>query len=269
MRMTLHVKVSAMVTMEDVSDQSELCESMRACNGPAVAKLATALVAAGRSPVVERACKQCAYLCAPSHASAVVDFFVGTSDPSSSTRTQEGRRERTRTKLRGLADVVATIVSGARAGHGRTFSAPKNAAALRESVSAIMKSRSGADAVPNIAKLPARPGLAWAGVVALARSAARSRSVQKPLVANARLWTLFGVDTHTQRPDRHEDHGAAAIDSLDTDTKLSVLWSFSRERGSDPLVEVASTAPLDKVVECTALQPVRTGSEVACVLATP
>ena len=277
-----------MVTIEDVSDQAALCEAMCACDGPAVAKAATDLVISGRAAVLERACKQCAHLCAPAHARAVVDALTGPRGPAQ--RNRDTARNRARAKLSGLADVVATIMAGART-QGRTAErVPRDTKELRDAVDAILNSRTGTQVVPNITLLPSRPNMAWASVVALARAATRSRALQEPLVVNERLRSLFGVAEDgaeaaaqgavaqgavaLRRKGGRNGSGAAASASSDdsvwdVDAKLSILWSFSRERGSDPNVEPHAPALGDRIVACSALKPVKRDGRVACVLATP
>ena len=264
-----------MVTIEDERAQTELCDAIRAGDGPAVARSASHLVATGRSKIVDRACRACASFCQPIHARAIIDHFAP--DTARSRRTAAAKR-------RALADVVATVMAGVRSG----CDAPAPRGKGRATVDAILESPAGRDTVSNIERLPSRPGATWAGIIALAREAVAANAVQEALVCNERLRDLFESESAAcadggyskcvdrTRPDRAGAECSPSMNAveLDTDMKLGVLWSFSREPcdcgfvpGSPP-VDVDGTGA-DRLVACSAIDPAGNGERVKCVLAAP
>jgi hypothetical protein len=239
-----------MLSIEDELAQADLCKAMRLGDGPGVARLSSDLVIGGRAVLVRRACLECASLCQPRHAEALVDVFVSRSKAGAA-----GRRE--------LASLVATIMAGARDG----YDAALPSGTCRAAVDGVL-SMPGADKVmPNLSKLPARLGPTWLGVAAVARDAVRAGTPQEPLVHNAKLCSLF--DGRDPRSDTREDENDIA------GLKLCALWAYSRDaplestiarHGNSPArhTEAGTQNEAERVVACDAMP--LTGNEVNCIL---
>lgn len=219
------------LTIEDERAQESLVAAIVRADGPEVARIASALVSQDRDKLVRTACHLHAGLCEPSRCRAVIDAF---SKPHR--RTPSGRAE--------LADVLATIMIGARSGRRTVVD---STVPCREAIDALIAivsdGANGRTTSPRsisadcLRKLPARLGKSWAGVVALAGDAVRTGAEQQPLVTNDRLRTLFGGQARSD-PVRSgadaEDHDGPDADGGDEDLKLCALWTFTRGAAPPP-----------------------------------
>lgn len=244
-----------MLTIEDELAQNELLDSIRSGDGSKVAHVASDLVVSGRSNLVRRACMECAPLCRPEHARAVIDFFTS---KTGARRGEEGRRD--------LAGMVATVMAGVRAGCDAAV--PRGP--CRSAVDAVIAMQGDSNHLDNLEKLPAKLGPMWLGVVALAREAVLTAAPQEPLVLNDRLCSLF-----EGRDPRNDRGGISDVSADDIDIKLGVLWSYSRETRTDADRECEQFASTNRtataahcfenrVVACDAMPP--TEPEVTCIL---
>jgi len=232
-----------MLSIDDECSQADLCKHIRIADGQAVAKLSSDMVTSGRAVLVRRACLECVAMCSPTHAKAIVDYFV-----SSQRSGAAGRRA--------LADVLATIMHGARKG----YSAVEPTGTARASVNAILDMPGADDVLPNLRKLPARLGPTWLGLVALARDAVRTGASQEPLVSNPKLQALY--EGRDPRVSSHHDD--AEMQSL----KMCALWVYSREapmsHTSEPSTHPVPAAP--RVVACEAMPAVPPDNAFTCIL---
>lgn len=234
-----------MVSIDDERAQASLISAICAGNGPAVAGLATALVKNGRTVLVKRACMQCANRCQLQHAKALVGFFASS------------RRD-----LEALADVVATVMAGVRAG----CEVVPMKESCRDVVDALM--RDGCtEHVDNLGALPARISPAWSGLIAVVREAIKTKVVQTPLVHNANLVLAFKGKDLNMLP---------AYEDSAEDLKLCIVWAFVRdaEQAAAPPHKREEYAPLQaacsnltKTVRCDL--PARTCPSFTCVLDEP
>lgn len=238
-----------MLSIEDEALQTKLIDAIRIGDGSEVARRATAIILAGKPQLVRRACLDCANLCQPVHAEAIIDVFT-----KKSARNTPAYREC-------LADTIATVMAGSRRGYDAALPAGSCRAALDE----VLHLPGAESTVRNLGKLPAKLGTMWLGVVALARDAVRTGSIQEPLAQNHHLHALFEGRTPNSTETSSGDE--------DFELKMCALWAYSRERiGSDrPGVGAsqqsthASAAEngVERVVECDGVE---SSELVRCIL---
>ena len=239
------------LTIQDETDQAELAGSVHDGDGPQVARLASTLILEGRDRLVRRACLECAGLAHPKHCQALIDFFV--------------TRRKAATESENLADVIASIMAGVRSGRKDVGNSGSGRASIDALLDELKRAHSqtpeaASRAVSNLQKLPAKLGVTWAGIVALARDAVNDLIPQEPLERNHKLTDLFKGKHMT---DSSCSHGEA-----DPDLKLCALWAYARGP-SGSTQDFCKPCPLSNVMTKTCVVPQEDmghAKEVRCVL---
>lgn len=210
------------LTIEDDRAMDELHDAVVAVDGVAAARISCEMVARNKRALVRRVCMRTAHLADARFCEAIIEALSG------GAAGDRGRRRGAGAPDDPLADVLATIMAGARALDARDR--PRDPPKVASPRQALAPALAAADAcaVANVAKLPARLGPTWAGVVSLVVRAHAGDVPQTALVHNERLATLFRTG--------RAPAGAGA--RADEDFRLAAIWAYTRH----PVIAAAPPA---------------------------